>query len=137
MTTFKNPYAHLSTSETAQAVIRYPKGDSQFLKLIRPQTGTITGVLGLLLQKLCHELRTREITDVSKCAEFEHFIANCVITDGRGLRQRTAGGTSPKRQRVVRRRDTTARDKPAPDEAVVPNLQGDNGVVGEGKTKEE
>lgn len=41
--------------------------------------GTLSTVVNLLLKKFHDELKRRNITDATKCAEFEHFAANSVL----------------------------------------------------------
>lgn len=61
------------------------KADYDLLKTTRVQTGTLSITGSTLLNKLCNELRKLNITDISRVDDFESFVANCNITDGRGL----------------------------------------------------
>jgi len=71
---FKNPYEGMQ--DVSRVTTDVAKGDYYLIKQIRPTSGTITGVLGLLWQKLCNELRERNITDYTRVEEFELLVAN-------------------------------------------------------------
>jgi len=71
---FRNPYE--GDQDVGRVTTDIARADYMLVKLIRPTSGTISGTLGLLWNKLCDELRKRNITDNSQCNEFEHFLAN-------------------------------------------------------------
>ena len=77
---FHNPYK--GCINTARLIVDIDEADYNLIKTVRVSSGTITGTLGLLIQKLCYELRQRNITDYTKCDEFEDFVANCAIVGG-------------------------------------------------------
>jgi len=82
MKPFKNPYdtegATLGKDES-RVFTEVSTADYLLIRLIRPQTGTIKNVMGLLWQQFCYELRERNITDHTACQQFEEFVSNCRI----------------------------------------------------------
>lgn len=55
------------------------KGVHDILKSIRVEPGTLSISLNLLISKLIHELKSRNITDISKLDEFERFVDQSVL----------------------------------------------------------
>ena len=74
---FENPYLSCADKRLTTDV---SKEDYYLIKSMRPGASTITGTLGTLWHKLCNELRKRNICDVSKIDEFEHFVANSELS---------------------------------------------------------
>ena len=99
MKTFTNPYIKEvpAFNGPGKNLYRAPASidltDYEFIKSLRPNTGTIIITQNLLWQKLCTTLRQYGITDFTKRSDFEQFVANCTITDGRGT---AAGGDATK-----------------------------------------
>lgn len=59
------------------------KDDYEFIRGLRPRTGTTIIVQNLLWQKLTQTLKSHGITNITHQQSFEDFVANCTITDGR------------------------------------------------------
>jgi len=74
---FESPYPRDANSERIHAWIA--SEDVLYLRLLRPQLGTFTYVVGHLWKKLCAELRSRDIKDYTQCEEFETFVTNVKI----------------------------------------------------------
>lgn len=66
------------------------KSDYEFIRGIRPATGTVNTTQNLLWSKLVTALKKHGITSITNQSEFESFVANCIITDGRDCVQRGA-----------------------------------------------
>ena len=88
--TFHNPYEQTRQifSGDAKNVCRAPATigveDYNFIRSIRPSTGTVNTTQNILWCKLCQALRSAGITDVIHQKDFEEFVTNMQITDGRG-----------------------------------------------------
>jgi hypothetical protein len=69
------------------------KDDYEFIRGIRPTSGTVQIVQAILWSRTVKLLKENGITDISKKSEFESFIANIVVSDGRpdGVRRSTVG----------------------------------------------
>lgn len=69
------------------------KDDYEFIRGIRPTSGTVQIVQAILWSKTVKLLKENGITDITKKSEFESFIANIVLSDGRGdgIRRSTIG----------------------------------------------
>ena len=76
-----NPYAN----ERGRKVIMVDvsQDDYYLIKTLRPEQGTMSGVLGTLWKKLCDELRRRHMSSHGDREAFEHFVATCKIIDGK------------------------------------------------------
>lgn len=72
----KNPYPK-DTFERLQLWVG--THDVTFIRLLRPQIGTLSAVGGHLWQELCNALRRNDITDFTKCKEFEQYVSNLTI----------------------------------------------------------
>jgi hypothetical protein len=59
------------------------KNDYEFIRGIRPTSGTVQTVQAILWSKLVTLLKQNGITDITKKSEFESFVANITLTDGR------------------------------------------------------
>lgn len=57
--------------------------DYNFIRCIRPVTGTVNTTQTILWKRLCDALKLAGITDVSNQKEFEEFVVNLKIMDGR------------------------------------------------------
>jgi hypothetical protein len=57
--------------------------DFLFIKGIRPLNGTVTITQNLLWHKLCDSLRKAGIVDLSQQRDFEDFLMNMKVVDGR------------------------------------------------------
>lgn len=70
------------------------KDDYEFIRGIRPTSGTVQIVQALLWSKTVKLLKEYGITDITKKSEFESFIANIVVSDGRpdSVRRSTPSG---------------------------------------------
>ena len=79
---FLNPYESLPQEQQKRVQVDVSGSDYYLIKLLRPNSGTISGVVGHLWQQLCYELRERGITDNTRCDDFERFVANCRIISG-------------------------------------------------------
>ena len=82
MKRFLNPYESLPQDQQKRVQVDVSGSDYYLIKLLRPNSGTISGVVGHLWQQLCYELRERGITDNTRCVDFEQFVANCRIISG-------------------------------------------------------
>lgn len=69
------------------------KDDYEFIRGIRPTSGTVQIVQAILWSKTVKLLKENGITDISKKSEFESLIANIVVSDGRpdSVRRSTVG----------------------------------------------
>ena len=137
---FNNPYSGLK--DVKRITTDVSSGDYYLVKSMRPELATITATLGTLWQKLCYELRKRNITDVTRVSDFEQFVATCRITDepssgsGGGLSSGSTGGphgTTPTSN--VGGGTTQSGPSDSSATAVVPNLQsgGRKGRKGQAK----
>jgi hypothetical protein len=96
---FVNPYLkpYQSFEGPDKNLYRAPasidKDDYEFIRGIRPTSGTVQIVQAILWSKTVKLLKEYGITDITKKSEFESFIANIVVSDGRGdsVRRSTAG----------------------------------------------
>ena len=81
---FINPYraCHKQPSERSPTRLNMDISveDYDFIRCLRTSTGTMTTTVGILYKKLINELKRRNITDVTKRSEFEHFVVNCELT---------------------------------------------------------
>jgi len=73
----KNPYEGCKDTNGKRITIDVSLVDYNLVKCTRPTSGTLSGVFGTLFFKLCEELRLREINNVTKQNEFEHFVSTC------------------------------------------------------------
>lgn len=114
---FVNPYdTSPPDPEEKRIHTEVSRADYLFIKLLRPDQGTIKNVIGLLWKQLCYELRNRGITDNTSCAEFERIVANCrivpsdeydaLLNDSTQWQQRQISGLSDGTAGVDSRRDT-------------------------------
>ena len=116
MKTFTNPYLKDAPAFNGPGknLYRAPASidltDYEFIKSLRPNTGTVIIVQNLLWSKLCSTLRQHGITDFTKRSDFESFVANCTITDGRGTA--ASGDATEDDGRNVRRRASGLRNQP-------------------------
>lgn len=107
MKTFTNPYEHVDKQDNFVLLQSHvDPGDYNFIRCIRPKTGTVRTVMNLLWQKLVNSLKENGITDFSRCSDFESFVANIVFIDGRPdpsrpPEGRVAAGKSPRRRQAV------------------------------------
>lgn len=98
MNEFKNPYAvpFQSFNGADKNLYRAPasigKTDYEFIRGIRPSTGTVNTTQNLLWYKLVKALKSHGITSITNQSDFESFVANCIITDGRNNLQRSPAG---------------------------------------------
>lgn len=78
--TFHNPYKGLIESDLEKLTVRVSRSEA-YLKLvgIRPGRDTIQNTLGLLIQKLVHQLEKRNITTINDDKRLEQFLALCEI----------------------------------------------------------
>src|SRR6478736_1592256 len=96
--TFDNPYKvpFQSFNGEDKNLYRAPasigKSDYEFIRGIRPATGTVNTTQNLLWSKLVIALKRHGINSITNQSEFESFVANCVITDGRNKIQRSSVG---------------------------------------------
>lgn len=96
--TFDNPYKvpYQSFNGPDKNLYRAPasigKSDYEFIRGIRPATGTVNTTQNLLWSKLVTALKKHGITNLTNQSEFESFVANCIITDGRDKVQRSPVG---------------------------------------------
>lgn len=90
--------------------------DYEFIKSLRPNTGTIITTQNILWFKLCQALKSYGITDFTHRTDFEQFVANCNITDGRGT---TVGGDAPQDDVGNVRRGTESPRSESTDASVV------------------
>ena len=69
------------------------KNDYEFIRGIRPTSGTVQIVQAILWSKTVKLLKENGITDITKKSEFESLIANIVVSDGRpdSVRRSTVG----------------------------------------------
>ena len=81
MIKFSNPYA--SEKSTRVVMVDVGQEDYYLIKTLRPEQGTMSGVLGTLWKKLCDELRRRDFGDYTHREEFEKFVMTCRIVDGK------------------------------------------------------
>ena len=99
MKTFVNPYLKEvpAFNGPGKNLYRAPAPidltDYEFIRSLRPNTGTVIIVQNLLWSKLCATLRQHGITDFTKRSDFESFVANCTITDGRTTDTNTSAST--------------------------------------------
>jgi hypothetical protein len=104
--TFDNPYKvpYQSFNGEDKNLYRAPasigKADYEFIRGIRPSTGTVNTTQNLLWSKLVTALKKHGITSITNQSEFESFVANCLVTDGRDGVQRSSVGRNGK-QTVV------------------------------------
>ena len=88
MKTFCNPYLKdvPAFNGPGKNLYRAPASidihDYEFIKSLRPNTGTIITTQNILWFKLCQALKSHNITDFTKRKEFEDFVANCDIVPG-------------------------------------------------------
>jgi len=86
---FKNPYEvdYQSFAGPDKNVSRAPASigstDYDFIRGIRPNSGTVNTTQCLLWYKLVQLLKKHGITDITKKSEFESLVANLVLVDGR------------------------------------------------------
>jgi hypothetical protein len=110
---FVNPYdTSPPDPEEKRIHTEVSRADYLFIKLLRPDQGTIKNVIGLLWKQLCYELRQRGITDNTSCAEFERIVANCRIVpndeyDALRLPDRSAGDDTRRNTKAPRSDDRT------------------------------
>ena len=89
MISFHSPYSvdHQSFSGDDKNVCRAPATigveDYNFIRSIRPISGTVNTTQTILWKRLCDALKLAGITDVSSQRDFEEFVVNLQITDGR------------------------------------------------------
>lgn len=104
--TFDNPYKvpYQSFNGPDKNLYRAPasigKSDYEFIRGIRPATGTVNTTQNLLWSKLVIALKKHGINSITNQSEFESFVANCIITDGRDSVQRGATGGNGKQTSV-------------------------------------
>jgi hypothetical protein len=111
------------------------KDDYEFIRGIRPTSGTVQIVQAILWSKTVKLLKENGITDITKKSEFESLIANIVVSDGRGdgvRRSSTSGNGGEVNVRDVGR-GTPSKGAGNPD---VQDKQPDvkSGVIVKGKT---
>lgn len=93
MITFHSPYQveNQTFSGDEKNVCRAPATigmeDYNFIRAIRPSTGTVNTTQTILWKKLCDALKLVGITDISSQHEFEEFVVNMKIVDGRKKNQ--------------------------------------------------
>jgi hypothetical protein len=75
-TPFINPY---TTTGTKRLTTFIPDAEWALIRCIRPNSGTMTGVVGLLIKTLCEELQSRGIADISGQVQFEQLLTNSKI----------------------------------------------------------
>ncbi len=86
---FKNPYEvdYQSFAGPDKNVSRAPASigavDYDFIRGIRPNSGTVNTTQCLLWYKLVQLLKKHGITDITKKSEFESIVANLILVDGR------------------------------------------------------
>lgn len=78
---FKDPYAGLPLDQLARPTFDCSLVDNQLLKSIVPGRGAIQTTLQLLTFKLLHELRKRDITDVTSADIFRNLIGELCDPD--------------------------------------------------------
>lgn len=153
---FVNPYdTNPPDPEEKRIHTEVSRADYLFIKLLRPDQGTIKNVIGLLWKQLCYELRQRGITDNTSCTEFERIVANCRIVPAdeydallndsvqwqqRQISDRTAGDDSRRNTKAPREHDrarakrvpTSGPDKPQ-QQSNVPSERSSKGGETSGK----
>lgn len=82
MTKLTNPYAREKVTRTL--MVDVSEADYYLIKNLRPEQGTMSGVLGTLWKKLCDQLREMDYCDYTSKREFEEFVVNCRIVEGTG-----------------------------------------------------
>ena len=98
MTPFNSPYTvdHQSFSGDEKNVCRAPatigKDDYNFVRSIRPANGTVNTTQTIMWKKLCDALKLAGITDISSQRDFEEFIVNLRVVDGRKTAKAKVGG---------------------------------------------
>lgn len=93
---FTNPWAECWQDGTGVRLQTFIKQEEhEFLKLLRPNTGTLTTTVNILVAKLINELKSRGITDITHRDAFEHFVANSILT----LPGLESGSPSPRSNR--------------------------------------
>jgi hypothetical protein len=78
---FRSPYDKLAPAELARPSIDIALDDYQYLKSIMPGRGSIQTSIQLLVSKLCHELRKRNITDYHSADVFAHVVGHLCALD--------------------------------------------------------
>ena len=73
---FENPYKSVDEEFLVRLQSHIQKEDYEMIKLIRPNTGTVTTTVNMLWRKLIDALVAQGITDISSREQFEHFVAN-------------------------------------------------------------
>lgn len=157
---FKNPY--LGVPEEDQRRINSDIGvdDWNLIRAVRLRGGSLTTTVNILFHRLCHELRTRGITDNSQHDRFEDFVSGCklvpqdeydqLVTESAQWRQQQAAlgrlddGSVTRPNRPAKRRAVSGGTKGqgakvATEPQVGPHVQGDAGTgggEGGGETKE-
>lgn len=77
---FLNPYLGLATQgKTRRLNADVDAEDYNFISALSITDGAITTTMATLWQKICYELRKRNITSIAKQDEFEQFVLNCCI----------------------------------------------------------
>ncbi len=80
---FKNPYLPASEKRDEGKFCRFntdvDKEEYNFVRLIRPQQGTMAITITTLFHKLVQSLKAQDITNIADCKRFEHFVSNCTI----------------------------------------------------------
>lgn len=98
---FNSPYQvdHQNFSGDEKNVCRAPATigmeDYNFIRAIRPATGTVNTTQTLLWKKLCDALKSAGITDISSQQDFEDFVMNVKLVDGRRKKVVTKNGVKP------------------------------------------
>lgn len=76
---FVNPWKGYDEDQCSRLNSNVPTEIYNFIRFIRPDGGTMTTTINILFQKLVNELQQRNITANCDVAEFERFVAECVI----------------------------------------------------------
>ena len=96
---YTNPYEGLEVTVRIQSNIN--PDDYNFIRSIRPNSGTVITTVNILWHKLVTTLKQHGITQYSDLARFEHFVNNCELTVP--TLKPTDGGTTEPSGRTTRR----------------------------------
>lgn len=80
MKTLTDPYTDVE--DVTKMTVRVSIPDWVLLKNCRPFQGNIQETLGTLINRLCNELRTKNITDFTGVEQYEELINNVRFGDG-------------------------------------------------------
>jgi hypothetical protein len=92
---YENPYIPAKGEAFSLLQSHILPADYDFIRCIRPTTGTVRITVNLMWKALVESLKSYGITDITSKSEFESFVANLKIVDGRdtGDATHSSGGT--------------------------------------------